>query len=168
MREKSSRIILFFIISILWILVSNSLGKELYQWTDQDGTVHLTDYPPDPSAIKDYKVRTLPVSDDGPDQQAESKKRNTSSDELVRKEITIYTTPTCPWCIRAKEFLSQRGIRYKEVDVTKEKKNLEEMFRISGQTGVPVIVINDEVVVGFDQERLEEKLQAGKGKSPFP
>jgi glutaredoxin 3 len=168
MRGKSCLFILFLMVPLSWILVSSALSRELYQWVDKNGIVHVTDYPPEPSEAKDYKVRTFQESDNEPGKQAESKDRNASSGDLLRKDITIYTTPTCPWCIRAKAFLSRRGIRYREVDVTKDKKNLEEMIRVSGQTGVPVIVIEDEVMVGFDQERLEEKLRAGKERGQSP
>jgi glutaredoxin len=52
--------------------------------------------------------------------------------------------------------MRDKKIRYKEVDVTSDKKGLEEMVRISGQTGVPVIVVGDEVIVGFKESRLNE------------
>jgi glutaredoxin-like YruB-family protein len=71
-------------------------------------------------------------------------------------EVTIYTTPTCPWCHKAKAWFRDKKIRYKEVDVTTDKSGLEDMVRISGQTGVPVIVAGGEVIVGFNQNRLNE------------
>jgi glutaredoxin len=64
--------------------------------------------------------------------------------------------PTCPWCHRAKAWLRDKKIRYKEVDVSTDKKGLEEMVRISGQTGVPVIHVGTEVIVGFNESRLNE------------
>ncbi len=80
--------------------------------------------------------------------------------------VTIYTTPTCGWCRRTKEFLSRRGIRYTERDVSTDRAAAEEMVTKSGQMGVPVIVIDGEVIAGFDQARLEDILsrqpQAGR------
>ena len=65
------------------------------------------------------------------------------------KEITIYTTPTCPFCKAAKEDLDGKGIKYKEIDVFKDAEELEKMLRISGKRLVPVIVDGENVRVGF-------------------
>ena len=59
---------------------------------------------------------------------------------MVEKEITIYTTPTCPFCKSAKEDLDRKGIKYKEIDVSKDAAALEKMVRISGKRLVPVMV----------------------------
>jgi glutaredoxin len=68
---------------------------------------------------------------------------------VEEKEITIYTTPTCPFCRAAKEDLDRRGIKYKEVDVSKDAEELEKMLRISGKRLVPVMVNGENVTVGF-------------------
>lgn len=72
--------------------------------------------------------------------------------------VKIYTTPTCPWCMRAKQYLDSRGINYQAVDVSEDSLAAEEMVSVSGQMGVPVIVVDGKVVVGFDKPRLEELL----------
>jgi len=77
---------------------------------------------------------------------------------MVDKEVIIYTTPTCPYCHRAKEYLSQKGIAYLEYDVAQERDKAKEMIQKSGQMGVPVITVGDEVMVGFNQAKLEELL----------
>jgi glutaredoxin 3 len=68
--------------------------------------------------------------------------------------VIVYTTPTCPHCRNAKRFLSERRIPYREVDVTRSEASLAELRRKSGQTGVPVIDVNGQVIVGFQRERL--------------
>ncbi|MGQ9478082.1 MAG: glutaredoxin family protein [Candidatus Bipolaricaulia bacterium] len=73
-------------------------------------------------------------------------------------EVKVYTTPTCPWCMRVKQFLDERGIPYEEYDVSEDAYRAEEMIRKSGQMGVPVIEVDGEIVVGFDRSRLEELL----------
>jgi len=73
-------------------------------------------------------------------------------------DVTVYTTSSCPHCRTAKRFLSQRGIRFRERDVSRDRAAAMEMVRRSGQQGVPVITIDDEVIVGFDRRRLEEIL----------
>lgn len=67
--------------------------------------------------------------------------------------VTIYTTPTCPYCKMAKEFFKEHGIRCEEKDVTKDPQARERMIEKSKQMGVPVISIGDEVMVGFTENR---------------
>jgi glutaredoxin-like YruB-family protein len=82
--------------------------------------------------------------------------------------VVVYSTPTCPWCYRAKEFLSQRGVPFAEKDVSVDATAAAEMVRRSGQQGVPVITVDDQVVVGFDRPRLEKLLAvAGRRKVAF-
>jgi len=68
---------------------------------------------------------------------------------VEEKKITIYTTPTCPFCKAAKEDLDRKGIKYKEVDVSNDAEGLEKMVRISGKRLVPVTVDGENVTVGF-------------------
>ncbi|MCM8771411.1 MAG: glutathione S-transferase N-terminal domain-containing protein [Candidatus Omnitrophica bacterium] len=74
-------------------------------------------------------------------------------------KVKVYSTPTCPWCMRAKQYLEAKGISYENVDVSSDEKAQEEMIRVSGQMGVPVIVVDDRVVVGFDRAKLDELLK---------
>jgi len=73
-------------------------------------------------------------------------------------KIKIYTTPTCPWCKKTKEFFKDNDIEYEEKDVSSDKENQKEMKEKSGQLGVPVIDIDGDIIVGFDKEKLKEKL----------
>jgi len=73
-------------------------------------------------------------------------------------KIKIYTTPTCPFCNLAKQYLKEKGIEFEEIDVSKDEKAAMEMIQKSGQMGVPVIEIDGQIVVGFDKERINELL----------
>ena len=77
---------------------------------------------------------------------------------MAEKEVIIYSTPTCPFCIRAKGYLSRKGISYTDYNVAQDRDKAKEMVRKSGQMGVPVIIIGDEVVVGFNQSLLDKLL----------
>lgn len=77
--------------------------------------------------------------------------------------VKIYSTPTCPYCKQAKEFFKEKGVKFTDVDVSKDQKAQEEMVKKSGQMGVPVIDINGTVVVGFDRAKIESLL--GKKKA---
>lgn len=70
-------------------------------------------------------------------------------------EIKIYSTPSCPYCKMAKEYLASKGVVYQEFDVATSNEALEEMVNVSGQMGVPVIVVDGDVIVGFDKGRLD-------------
>jgi glutaredoxin-like YruB-family protein len=73
-------------------------------------------------------------------------------------DIKIYSTPTCPYCKMAKQYISSKGISYRDLDVSQDKNALEEMVKLTGQMGVPVIVIDGEVLIGFDRNRLDQLL----------
>jgi len=77
---------------------------------------------------------------------------------VTDKKVVIYTTPTCPYCHRTKEYLSRKGISYVEPDVAVDGDKAREMIQKSGQMGVPVIVIGDEVLVGLNQAKLDSLL----------
>ncbi len=77
----------------------------------------------------------------------------------MTKKVIVYTTGTCPWCQRAKEFLKGKKVKFEEVRVDQDRKRAEEMIEKSGQTGVPVIEIGDNIIIGFDQEAIEEALE---------
>jgi len=70
------------------------------------------------------------------------------------KTVTIYSTPTCHFCQIAKDFLREKGIAYTEFDVAHDLDRRQEMIQKSGQMGVPVIFVGNEMIVGFDRERL--------------
>ena len=74
------------------------------------------------------------------------------------KSVTIYSTPTCHFCHIAKEFFKEKGIKYTEYDVMTDVVKRQEMVDKSGQLGVPVIIIDGQVTVGFDQARFESLL----------
>lgn len=77
----------------------------------------------------------------------------------MEKEVTIYSTPTCHFCHAAKDFMNDNEIKFNDVDVSTDADKRQEMIEITGQMGVPVIRIGDDVVVGFDEEKVKELLE---------
>ncbi|MDK2953684.1 MAG: glutaredoxin 3 [Kosmotoga sp.] len=73
-------------------------------------------------------------------------------------KVTVYSTPSCPWCRKAKQYFKSLGIPFKDIDVSKNQKKAEEMYRKSGQMGVPVITIGNQVIVGFDKTKIDKIL----------
>lgn len=72
--------------------------------------------------------------------------------------VTIYSTPTCPYCKMAKEFFKKHNVAYTDIDVGSDAQKAQEMIKKSGQMGVPVIDIDGQIIVGFDQKRLASAL----------
>jgi glutaredoxin 3 len=77
---------------------------------------------------------------------------------MADKKVVIYSTPTCPHCKRAKEYLSRKGISYQEYNVAVDRDKAKEMIQKSGQMSVPVIIVDSEIVVGFNQSLLDKLL----------
>ena len=73
--------------------------------------------------------------------------------------VTIYSTPVCHFCQAAKEFFQENDIKYTEHDVASDAEKRAEMIEMTGQMGVPVIQIGDDVVIGFDEEKVKELLK---------
>jgi len=77
---------------------------------------------------------------------------------MADKKVVIYSTPTCPYCKRAKDYLTQKGIAYTDYNVGEDREKAKEMIQKSKQMGVPVIVVDGEVLVGFNQAKLDSLL----------
>jgi len=76
----------------------------------------------------------------------------------MAKNVKVYSTPTCPWCIRTKQFLKDNNITFEDVDVSSNQQAAEEMVQKSGQMGVPVLDIEGKIIAGFDKERIKTAL----------
>ena len=72
--------------------------------------------------------------------------------------VTVYSTPTCPYCHMVKEYLTEKKVDFKDINVAQDQEAAREMIRRSGQMGVPQIEINGRIIVGFDKEALDKEL----------
>lgn len=79
---------------------------------------------------------------------------------MAEKEIKLYSTPTCPWCRKVKEYLESKNVKFTEYNVGADREKLSEMIQVSGQRGVPVIMIGDKTIIGFNQAKIDEALAA--------
>lgn len=73
--------------------------------------------------------------------------------------VKVYSTDSCPWCVKAKQYLKSKGVEYKEINVAEDMEGREEMVNLSGQMGVPVVNINGTIIVGFDRQAIDEALE---------
>lgn len=75
------------------------------------------------------------------------------------EDIIVYSSDNCPWCVKAKSYLKQRNIEFKEKNVALDMMAAQEMILKSGQRGIPVIDIKGEIVVGFDKIKIDSLLE---------
>jgi glutaredoxin-like YruB-family protein len=80
------------------------------------------------------------------------------NDEAPKKRVTVYSTPSCPWCTTLKNYLKEKNIAFRDVDVSRDMKAAEDLVKRSGQRGVPQTDINGQIIVGFDKPRLNQML----------
>lgn len=75
-----------------------------------------------------------------------------------QKRVLVFTTPTCPWCVRVKRYLTEQKVAFREIDVSRDQAAARDLVRRTGQMGVPVVEIDGRPVVGFDKPRIDRLL----------
>ena len=73
-------------------------------------------------------------------------------------QVILFSTASCSWCKRAKRYLTENRVRFKEVDIERDPKAAQDLIKKTGQTGVPVIKIGGKWIVGFDRLAIEREL----------
>jgi len=73
--------------------------------------------------------------------------------------VKVYSTSTCPWCVKAKDYLKSINVDFADIDVSKDREAAMEMVRKTRQMGVPVVQIGSTYIVGFDKEAIDEALK---------
>lgn len=74
-------------------------------------------------------------------------------------DVKVFSTPTCPWCVRVKDYLMEQNVEFDDIDVSVDHQAAQQMVMASGQMGVPQIWVDDKVVVGFNKPVLDELLE---------
>ena len=77
----------------------------------------------------------------------------------MSKSVKIYSTPTCPYCRQAKQFLKENNIDFEDIDVSANQAAAQEMIQKSGQMGVPVLDIDGQIITGFDKQTISNALE---------
>ncbi len=74
------------------------------------------------------------------------------------KNVKVYGTPTCHFCVRTKQFLEDNNIEFENIDISTDPEKAQEMVKKTGQMGVPVLDIEGEIIVGFDKDKITKAL----------
>lgn len=85
--------------------------------------------------------------------------RERDNTKKKQKRVIVFSTPTCTYCNQAKRYFRQQGVRFRDVDVSRDQAAARDMVRRSGQQGVPVIDIGGKVIVGFNKPEIDRLLQ---------
>ena len=75
-----------------------------------------------------------------------------------RHRVLVFTTPTCPWCVRVKKYLRERHVPFREIDVARDQRAARDLVRRTGQQGVPVVEIDGKPIIGFDKPKIDKLL----------
>lgn len=73
-------------------------------------------------------------------------------------KVIVFSTPTCSFCTQAKRYFKEKNVRFTDVDVSRDQSAARDMMRRTGQMGVPVILINNTAIVGFDKIKINQML----------
>jgi glutaredoxin-like YruB-family protein len=76
----------------------------------------------------------------------------------MTEKVVVYSTPTCPHCVTVKKYLQDKGIAYTDLDVAQDQEARAEMMEKTGRMAVPVVMVDEKVVVGFDKAKLDQLL----------
>lgn len=145
----------------------------MYSWTDENGVRHFSNSPPEKRTreihqTEEYVSPEIEEKDskekDARRQKSliEAKKEEKITTERKRKQnsskdVVIYTTPTCGYCHRAKAFLAKHGVKYTEYDIKASAKALKNFRSLNGR-GVPLIMIGDKRIAGFNKPAIKKAL----------
>ena len=77
---------------------------------------------------------------------------------VPQPRVIVFSTPTCSFCNAAKRYFREKKVKFRDVDVSRDQKAAKDMQRRTGQTGVPVILINNRPIVGFDKPKINKLL----------
>jgi glutaredoxin len=152
---------------LLTIMVMCTLGvgwsADMYQWVDEKGVTHIEDNPPGEMSVSNsLEVKKIKdIMEPSSKLNENPTERKSTDDQAVNMNanIEIYTTSWCHFCRQAKEYFKKKGVSYNEHDVDKSKEAMRRKNEISSSGGVPVTVINGQVINGFSEEVYEAALR---------
>jgi glutaredoxin len=137
-------------------LVSLPAFAQLYKWTDDKGVIHYSDKAPPRGTAKTVDVGVNSYSGAA----AVSTTGAPSAAAGAKAPVKMLATAWCGYCARARAYLNSRGISFQELDVEKSAQGKQEYRALKGR-GVPIILVGDQRMNGYDQGRLEAMLRAG-------
>ncbi len=169
MRHPAPLLFGFAVLSIH--LLAGSTPAEMYKWTDKNGTVHITDYPPasggKPMNLESIRINRVESHAAGSpaagavspaDNPRPSPASGAASRNREYPRVELYGTSWCPACRHARDYFRSAGIPFDDHDVERDRDARARMDRLGGGAGVPAIVIGGQVMRGFSRAWCERAL----------
>jgi glutaredoxin len=165
--------IIIYVANIVWaitLLASSGVAGEIYQWTDQNGVKHFSHTPPPvtqenikvtdeiPSTQTFSPVQKQNTQNPSTSTKKQSKAVSTSKKKVKNNTVELFTTTWCGYCKKARQYLIDNNISFKEYDIEKDKRAAERKKRLSGRTGVPYAIINGKGIYGFSKNAYARAL----------
>lgn len=140
-----------FPVLILLLMLPAAVSAGIFSWTDENGKVHFGDRPPIDIKADEITVRVNTF-------ESASGITTDDSGTLSRGDVVLYTTQRCNYCRKAKQFLKRKNIRFTEYDVETSNKGKRDFKKLNGK-GVPVILVGNQRMNGFSEERMVSMLK---------
>lgn len=165
MNQRAARLA-----SMAVLLLAGPASAQVYAWEDEQGTVHFTEEPPPRKA----KARKIPLERIAPPAERPPPARpagapvapaaaalapRPSPSPRPAPPVLLYTTSGCPWCLKAREWFSGKGVAFTENDIEADPRALERKLRLDGHRRVPTAVIGEKVVHGYAPEKYRAALE---------
>lgn len=154
---------LFLPIVLMLLIFSGFARADFYKWEDEEGNIHITDYPPPSKSVKKFKVHETESNADLTAGTSAPKK--TVPDRPYREkprtlnEVILYTTSWCPYCKKAKEFFRSKNIDFTEYDVEQDREAARRKKSLDPGGGVPFAIVNGQSISGYSPAAYEAALK---------
>jgi glutaredoxin len=139
-------------------LIALPAFAQLYRWTDDKGTIHYSDKAPEKRDARAVEIKINSYS--GPATVTTTGAPAAAAAESAKASVKMLATAWCGYCAKARAYMKSRGIPFEELDVEKSAQGKQEYRALKGR-GVPIILVGDQRMNGYDQGRLEAMLRAG-------
>ena len=143
MRKRATQI---FLIISAYVMIPNASWAEIYRWVDENGKVHFSDKPSRSHSSQEVKLRINTY---------EGVTYDTSSIDVGRKKVVMYSASWCGVCKKAKRYFAEKGIKYTEYDV-ENNAEAKLAFKKLGGKGVPIILVGRQRMNGFSVDGFEK------------
>lgn len=142
---------LLILVAVVFV-ISGTANADYYKWEDEEGNVHITDYPPPPKSgkVQIHKDESNVKSPQSDEEQQDSAKDNKTK-ETKAPEVILYTKNSCAECDKAREFLKSKRINFTEYNLDNDRNALKKRKEIDDSEDVPLAIINRSQVYGFSE-----------------
>ena len=154
----------FVLATIIISFAAFSASAELNQWTDENGVKHFSNAPPPQNQeIENFDTEEEIETEQAPSADTAKKTDEPNEDSIFKKrplknqKVVMFTTPSCGWCKRAKAFFQKHNVQYIAYDIKKSKEAYLKFKKLKGR-GVPLILIGDKKISGFDKKAISDAL----------